>query len=124
MSEDKGLAVSRSCRYRLVVTAGDRIKKITFEGFEQRFGRLVKLYGSTELGAIATSKPDDTLKSRSDGVIQPMPGLDMRLKEDGRNAEVAEIVCRHDSDFETYVDKQGRKLNLPAKVPPPKTWVR
>ncbi|MCP5045834.1 MAG: acyl--CoA ligase, partial [bacterium] len=92
--------------YRAVVTAGDRINKTAFETFEQRFGRLVNLYGSTELGAIATSNLSDPLDTRSDGIVQPMPGVDIRLKGTG----VSGLVCIHDSGFETYVDKHGTPI--------------
>ncbi|MCP5101819.1 MAG: long-chain fatty acid--CoA ligase [bacterium] len=94
--------------YRLMVTAGDRINKTIVEDFETRFGKLVNLYGSTELGAIATSNLSAPLETRSHGIIEPMPGVDIRLRDAGK--EVSEILCRHRSGFETYVDKRGNRL--------------
>lgn len=94
--------------YRLVVTAGDRINKTTFEGFETKFGKLVNLYGSTELGAIATSNLNDPLETRSNGIVEPMPGAAVRLRSTGE--KIAEILCRQNTGFETYVDKQGKKI--------------
>ena len=55
---DTFLARRRSPRaYRLVVTAGDRVKPETVTGFESRFGPLLNLYGSAEMGAVSTSSP-------------------------------------------------------------------
>lgn len=100
-------------RYRLVVTAGDRITPAVFENFETKFGKLVNLYGSTELGAIATSQLNDPLKIRSNGIIETMPGvtIDFTDKESENDPErVSEIICSHDYGFDTYVDKKGRKI--------------
>jgi hypothetical protein len=98
--------------YRLVVTAGDRITPSTFEQFETRFGKLVNLYGSTELGAIATSRLADPLSLRSQGIIETMPGVvidfigSVAEKDPGK---VSEIRCRHEYGFDAYVDHQGRQ---------------
>lgn len=93
-------------RHRLVVTAGDRIATTTFERFEGKFGKLVNLYGSTELGAIATSTLTDSLETRADGVLAPMPAVDIRFKK-------LEILCRHEHGFLDYVDTQGKKVAEP-----------
>lgn len=93
--------------YRLVVTAGDRINSGTYRDFEGRFGKLVNLYGSTELGAIATSNPATSLETRSEGIVEAMPGVEIGLKEDGD--DISEIKCKHGAGFDTYVDKRGTK---------------
>lgn len=95
--------------YRLIVTAGDRINKAAYENFENKFGPLVNLYGSTELGAIATSNLSDPLETRSNSIVQVMPGVEIGL-ETGEN-EMAEIMCRHDSGFETYVSREGTQIH-------------
>ena len=105
--------------YRLVVTAGDRITPTTFENFETRFGKLVNLYGSTELGAIATNKLDDPLNIRANGILETMPGVTMDFadKESENDPErVSEIICTHEFGFDTYVDKKG------GKITKPRTW--
>ncbi len=94
--------------YRLVVTAGDRINKSSYENFENKFGPLVNLYGSTELGAIATSGLNDPLEIRSNGVVHVLPGVEARLVT-GEN-DMAEIMCRHAAGFDTYVDKLGKQI--------------
>jgi acyl-coenzyme A synthetase/AMP-(fatty) acid ligase len=100
-------------RYRLVVTAGDRITPTTFENFETKFGKLVNLYGSTELGAIATNKLEDPLDIRSQGILETMPGVTMDFadkKSENDPERVSEIICTHDYGFDTYVDKKGQKI--------------
>lgn len=96
--------------YRLVVTAGDRINKTTYVDFENKFGPLVNLYGSTELGAIATSNLSDPLETRSNGVVHVMPGVEARPATGEKENEMAEIMCRHDAGFDAYVDKQGKQI--------------
>lgn len=96
--------------YRLIVTAGDRINKTTYENFENKFGQLVNLYGSTELGAIATSALSDPLETRSNGVVHVMPGVEARLATGESENDMAEIMCRHAAGFDTYVDKEGKQI--------------
>jgi len=95
--------------YRLVVSAGDRIGKTTFENFEKRFGKLINLYGSTELGVIATNRLADPLEDRSNGVIEPLPGVKIRLE--GEEGGMAEILCRHKFGLDAYVDRKGRRIS-------------
>jgi acyl-coenzyme A synthetase/AMP-(fatty) acid ligase len=106
--------------YRLVVTAGDRITPSVFENFETKFGKLVNLYGSTELGAIATNKLDDPLTHRSNGILETMPGvtMDFMVKESENDPErVSEIICSHDYGFDTYIDKKGQKITSETAKP-------
>lgn len=94
--------------FRLTVTAGDRITPSLYENYERRFGPLVNLYGSTELGAIATSILADPLQTRSQGALLPMPGVDTRFGTGAASGDTAELFCRHKSGFFTYVDGQGQ----------------
>ena len=95
--------------FRLTVTAGDRITPSLYENYEQRFGPLVNLYGSTELGAIATSILADPLKTRSQGALLPLPGVATRFGSGAVSGDTAELFCRHESGFFTYVDGQGQE---------------
>jgi acyl-coenzyme A synthetase/AMP-(fatty) acid ligase len=109
-----------SYQYSRVVTAGDRITPATFENFENKFGKLINLYGSTELGAIATNKLDDPLNIRSKGILETMPGVTMDFtdKESENDPErVSEIICSHDYGFDTYVDKKGQKITSETAKP-------
>ena len=105
--------------YQLVVTAGDRIGRKSFEDFEKKFGKLINLYGSTELGVIATSRLNDPLHLRSHGVIEPLPGVEICLEtleavneeSEEEKSGMFEIVCSHDYGLEAYVDKKGQIIS-------------
>jgi acyl-coenzyme A synthetase/AMP-(fatty) acid ligase len=112
-----------SYQYRLSVTAGDRITPATFARFEHQFGTLINLYGSTELGAIATSVPGDPLELRSQGIVATMPGMSLEFPGSPKATppdRVSEIYCRHDFGFDAYVDKKGEKNNR-ERIQPFKT---
>nr|WP_273039906.1 class I adenylate-forming enzyme family protein [Iningainema tapete] len=91
--------------YKLTVAAGDRLKEDTFTLYESRFGCLVKLYGSTEMGAIAAASPDDPASLRIKTVGKPMPGVQMRVDEEIEG--IGEIWCQHQWGFERYIDENG-----------------
>jgi acyl-coenzyme A synthetase/AMP-(fatty) acid ligase len=100
--------------YRLVVTATDRIKKDTFLAFESRFGRLLNLYGSTELGAIAACDPDDPLAIRAVAAVKPMSGVHVRLKEactEPAGTRSGELCFKHSCGFDGYVDENGDAID-------------
>lgn len=108
--------------YKLTVAAGDRMKEETFAEFESRFGCLVKLYGSTEMGAIAASSPDDPRELRGKTVGKPMTGVRLRLAEEtpesGADPDgLGELWCQHEYGFAGYVDDQGKphSQNLPSQ---------
>ena len=117
------LKAHRSSRaYRLVVTAGDRVKEGTFLAFESRFGCLVNLYGTTEMGAIAAADPDDSLDLRAVTVGKPMVDVQLRLREkisrptDENNA--GELCCKHKCGFSGYVDENGDRIDSGTMADP------
>ena len=119
----KGHKASRT--YKLVVTSGERIKKDIFFEFESRFGRLVNQYGSTEMGAIAASYPDDPIEVRATTIGKPMPGVHMRLtkkssESDEEVAGIGELCCKHEYGFEGYIDEYGNRIS--QGVPTPSDW--
>jgi len=85
--------------YRLTVVAGDLLKPEVCDAYEARFGPVVSLYGSTELGAIAAASPLDPPEVRAHTVGRPMPGVECRL--DGQ------LWCRHPHGFDGYADEHG-----------------
>lgn len=100
-------------QYKLTVAAGDRFRSDSFAHYESRFGCLVSLYGSTEMGAIAAADPKDPFELRAQTVGQPMPGVELRLEaqpiESAASIEgVGTLWCRHDYGFEGYVDESGK----------------
>jgi acyl-CoA synthetase (AMP-forming)/AMP-acid ligase II len=106
--------------YRLVVTATDQIRVDTFLAFESRFGRLLNLYGSTELGAIAACGPDDPLDVRSMAAVEPMSGVQVRLKEEHTDladgTRSGELCFRHSCGFDGYVDENGDAIERRGAV--------
>ena len=103
--------------YKLTVAAGDRVREETFKQYNERFGCLVKLYGSTEMGAIAAASPDDSLDVRFRTVGQPMPGVQMHLEAKSSEAiegmeGAGELWCQHDCGFDGYVSDSGEPLEL------------
>jgi len=106
------LKVRKSSRaYRLTVTAGDRFRgEGAFAKYEALFGCSVNLYGSTEMGAISASNPEDSFADRSETAGRPMNGVQICIKED--NADMGELWCRHESGFYGYADTEGNSIAL------------
>lgn len=102
--------------YRFTVAAGDRIREETFTKYESQFGCLVKLYGSTEMGAIAAASPDDAMEVRAKTVGLPMSGVQMRLEKSQVETtddmkDFGELWCHYECGFEGYVDAEGNPIN-------------
>jgi len=75
--------------YRLVVTAGDKVKRETMAGFEPRFGPLLNLYGSAEMGAVSAASPLDPPEQRLGTAGYPLAGIELRAEEAGDGIEAA-----------------------------------
>jgi acyl-CoA synthetase (AMP-forming)/AMP-acid ligase II len=87
---DMFLSVRKAPRpYRLAVTAGDKIKRETMAGFEPRFGPLLNLYGSAEMGAVSAASPDDPPGSRIATAGYRLAGIELRVQEVGSEIEAA-----------------------------------
>ena len=71
----------------------------TLASYESRFGCLVQLYGSTEMGAIAAGSPDDPQEIRTTTVGKPLDQVKMRLQSDDTIPEdmndVGKLWCQH-----------------------------
>jgi acyl-CoA synthetase (AMP-forming)/AMP-acid ligase II len=88
------------------ITAGEGIKKETYRRFENRFGKLINLYGCTEMGAIATSSPEASVEERTGGMVEPLPGVTVKVSGEGEG----ELFCRHPAGFECYIDASGGRF--------------
>ena len=107
----------RSARpYRLTVTAGDRLRQNILEAYESRFGCLVQLYGSTEMGVIAAASPDDPQELRAKTVGKPVDNVQMRLQSDETipddMQDVGKLWCQHQYGFSGYIDELGNDLAI------------
>jgi acyl-CoA synthetase (AMP-forming)/AMP-acid ligase II len=90
----------------IYITAGDRLKKEAHRDFEANYGKLINLYGCTELGAIATSGSDSTAAERAEGIVVPLKEVKVRIA----HPEKGEISCRHDACFDFYINGSGEEI--------------
>jgi acyl-CoA synthetase (AMP-forming)/AMP-acid ligase II len=118
--------------YRVAVSAGARLKEEIVRAFDERFGSLVNLYGSTELGAISAAAPDDALEVRATTIGRAMnavtlaPASQVSPTEQQQadaappteDTQVDELFCQHPWGFECYIDEHGRQISQAA------TWFR
>jgi long-chain acyl-CoA synthetase len=88
-------------RKSLFITAGDKLSDNYFVKFEEMYGKLLNLYGCTELGAIATSIVQDI----SDGKLRPLGNVQIKINE-----ITSELMCKHDAGFEFYISEKGNPI--------------
>ena len=109
----KGFKTPR--RYRLAITATQRINEATFRAFDRVIGGcFVNQLGSSEMGAIAVCAPGDPPEERATTIGRPFPGVELRIDErlwrhdnDAAADGVGELYCRHPAGFLGYVDEAG-----------------
>lgn len=106
--------------YRLVVSAGDKMDEKLFVEIESQLGKTINLYGSTELGVIATSDIDSELPDRKNGTLFSLDNVQLRFKdiqkEGSKKTDPKEIVCFHAFGFEKYIDKSGEMIINPTFI--------
>jgi len=98
----------RDTRYRKVITSTQRMPEDLFFRFEARFGTLVSLYGSTEMGAVAAHRFDAPLEQRVSSLGPPMSAVDLRRAS---SEAVSELLCQHPCGYMGYVDDNGQWLH-------------
>lgn len=94
---------------KLYISAGDRIKENIFHEFENKIGKLINLYGSTELGAIATNSFPESVNEKVEGIIKPMPKVKIKIENIINNGK-GDIYCMHTCGFSEYVNLEGKTL--------------
>lgn len=111
---DMFLTVRKTPRpYRLAVTAGDKIKRETMAGFEPRFGPLLNLYGSAEMGAVSSASPDDPPDERLATAGYPLAGIELSVEDTGEDLDVApgdqagRLQCRQKNGSTGYLVQAG-----------------
>ncbi|ALG66847.1 class I adenylate-forming enzyme family protein [Beggiatoa leptomitoformis] len=112
----KGCQSSRN--YRLIVSAGDKMPSALFSEFSEKFGLLVNLYGSTEMGAVATSVLTDTLDKRASGHLQLMPTVAVLLADKTlqKEVEIGELCLQYLQGFTRYINEKGQAFSVNASV--------
>lgn len=108
--------------YKRVVTSTQRIREDTFRAFDARFGGLVNLYGSTEMGAIAACNPEEPVAVRATTIGKPMADVELRIGDPeaatDKALDGAELHCRHPYGFAGYIDEKGQWIRRLT----PGTW--
>ncbi len=111
---DMFLSVRKTPRpYRLAVTAGDKIKRETMAGFEPRFGPLLNLYGSAEMGAVSSAAAQDPPPERLATAGYPLAGIELRVEEAGdgiaaaAGEEIGRLQCRQENGSDGYLIQKG-----------------
>jgi acyl-coenzyme A synthetase/AMP-(fatty) acid ligase len=120
---DMFLSVRKSPRpYRLAVTAGDKIKRETMAGFEPRFGPLLNLYGSAEMGAVSAASPEDPAGSRLATAGYPLAGIELRVQEVGAEIdaavgeEIGLLQCRQKNGSVGYLMKEQERWRFQPRA--------
>jgi acyl-coenzyme A synthetase/AMP-(fatty) acid ligase len=99
------LKVRRGTReYKFTVVAGDRLPPEILKIYEAKFGTVIPLYGTTEMGAIAAASDRDSLETRISSVGKPLEGVKVKIEN---NLAGGEIYCQHPWSFEGYADDRG-----------------
>lgn len=101
----------------LVVVAGDKLGADEAAAFEKDHGRLVNLYGATELGAITAGIPSDPPDLRHPLAGPPIRGMELALLpvDDPDAAEGAEIMqVRHEHGLLGYAFPETGELREEA----------
>jgi acyl-CoA synthetase (AMP-forming)/AMP-acid ligase II len=89
--------------YARSVSAGAAFPDALHREYRRRFGRLFNLYGSTELGAAATTLPD--LEDDRPNRLTALPGVSFEIDPaDGG------LCCSHPWPFDGYLDGRGNPL--------------
>lgn len=91
--------------YTRTISAGAALPNKTFQDYRQRFGPLINLYGSTEMGAAATTQCH--LSDDHPNRLLPMPGVIMTI--DPQNQALS---CSHPYRFAGYLNAQGENLPI------------
>lgn len=117
---EASLAVRKSPRpYRLTVCAGDVLSEEAFRAYERRHGPLVNLYGTSELGVIATTSSHRATEPDGAPACRPLPGVAIRIEpgeEQNGDGNVGEIAVGHPAGFEAYVDRDGASLAFDGRL--------
>lgn len=89
--------------YTRTITASASLPAKLYQDYQARFGSLINLYGSTEMGAAATTlgTPDEHSPNR----LTPMPSVKMLIDDDSQA-----LRCQHPYGFDGYINAQGDAL--------------
>lgn len=87
------------------ISAGAVFPEPVYREYRERFGPLTNLYGSTEMGAAATTV--NHLDGDLAGLLLPMTGVEMHIDADSQA-----LHCLHPYGFDGYLNSRGEKLPI------------
>lgn len=94
--------------YARTISAGAALPEQIYQDYSQRFGTLTNLYGSTEMGAAATTVVH--LGTDKPSRLLPMRDVQMQIEPNERA-----LHCSHPYSFSGYINSQGEKLPISAQ---------
>jgi len=119
------MALGRSAGYaRLVVVAGDKLSANEAAIFEEKHGVVVPLYGSTEMGVMCTSSPEDAPHWRHLTAGRPVDGMALALSDEAPDAAAEgarEMRLKADYGLMGYTAPGGGDGSV--AIPAPDPWV-
>jgi acyl-coenzyme A synthetase/AMP-(fatty) acid ligase len=93
-------------RYAHSISAGARLPQDVEKEYHRRFGVISNLYGSSEMGVIATASSNRTNENSPHFI--PLPGVKMTIKTEKNDA----LYCLHPNGFKGYINTQGEALPI------------
>ncbi len=94
--------------YTRTISAGAALSESLYHDYRERFGLFTNLYGSTEMGAAATTVAH--LDGDKPNRLLPMPGVKMLIDPDSRA-----LRCLHPYGFDGYINSQGEPLPVTTR---------
>lgn len=90
-----------ACRF---ISAGEVLASEVKEQFTKRFGYIINLYGSSELGAAATTAVYPSSQHGGGDELRPLKDVFFRVDA----GALSELLCRHNAPFDGYLDEWGQ----------------
>ncbi|MGV6808418.1 MAG: class I adenylate-forming enzyme family protein [bacterium] len=112
--------------YRCTISAGAALPETIYQAYQQRFGPLINLYGSTEMGATATTTINTVnIVNEEQGQTQPSPNTATLQTSNKPNhllplphvqllidPDTQALHCIHPYGFEMYLNHQGERIAI------------
>jgi acyl-coenzyme A synthetase/AMP-(fatty) acid ligase len=95
---------------KVTLTAGDRIRESVFIAYEKQMGKLLNLFGSTEMGAMGISPADQPVEHRAKGGLVPFPGVQLKVVA-AKGDTLGTIECKNEFGFLGHLNSNGEVIS-------------
>lgn len=92
--------------FRFSTIGGERISSSNQEKYEKKYGKLVNLYGSSEMGVIAGTNPNKGI-DHANNLLTPVPGVKVHFEKLHSSENQFVIFCKSEFGFINYLDSKG-----------------